>query len=147
MHTFVAGGKTVTVLPASVPDAPVVYLNTFGDEGQNVFDVLASGGCPPLSLVAISGLDWNRDMAPWDCPAVFKNAGAFSGGADEYLRLLVRDVLPVAEAKLQGTPLWRGIAGYSAALTLKSLKRDCLWLGAELFGEKLRAAEYVRIEK
>lgn len=37
-----------------------------------------------------------------------------------------------------------GIAGYSAALTLKSLKRDCLWLGAELFGEKLRAAEYVR---
>ena len=37
-----------------------------------------------------------------------------------------------------------GIAGYSAALTLKSLKRDTLWLGAELFGEKLRAAEYVR---
>ncbi len=37
-----------------------------------------------------------------------------------------------------------GIAGYSAALTLKSLKRDALWLGAELFGEKLRAAEYVR---
>lgn len=37
-----------------------------------------------------------------------------------------------------------GIAGYSAALTLKSLKRDCLWLGADLFGEKLRAAEYVR---
>lgn len=115
MHTFVAGGKTVTVLPASVPDAPVVYLNTFGDEGQNVFDVLASGGCPPLSLVAISGLDWDRDMAPWGCPAVFKNTGAFSGGADEYLRLLVRDILPVAEAKLQGTPRWRGIAGYSLA--------------------------------
>lgn len=71
MHTFVAGGKTVTVLPASVPDAPVVYLNTFGDEGQNVFDVLASGGCPPLSLVAISGLDWDRDMVPWDCPGCF----------------------------------------------------------------------------
>lgn len=37
-----------------------------------------------------------------------------------------------------------GIAGYSAVLTLKSLKRSCLWLGAELFGEKLRSAEYVR---
>lgn len=37
-----------------------------------------------------------------------------------------------------------GIAGYSAALTLKSLKREYLWLGAELFGEKLRSAEYVR---
>lgn len=37
-----------------------------------------------------------------------------------------------------------GIAGYTAALTLKSLKRSCLWLGAEMFGEKLTRAEYVR---
>lgn len=37
-----------------------------------------------------------------------------------------------------------GIAGYTAALTLKSLKRDCLWLGTEMFGEKLLSAEYVR---
>ncbi len=37
-----------------------------------------------------------------------------------------------------------GIAGYSAALTLKSLKRQTLWLGAELFGGKLLSAEYVR---
>lgn len=37
-----------------------------------------------------------------------------------------------------------GIAGYTAALTLKSLKRSCLWLGAELFGDKLTRAEYVR---
>ena len=65
MHTFVAGGKTVTVLPASVPDAPVVYLNTFGDEGQNVFDVLASGGCTPLSLVAISVLLCLVNHAPF----------------------------------------------------------------------------------
>ena len=36
-----------------------------------------------------------------------------------------------------------GIAGYSAALTLKSLKSDCIWLGAEGFGKALRA-EYVR---
>lgn len=37
-----------------------------------------------------------------------------------------------------------GIAGYSAALTLKSLQRDTLWIGAELLGKKLRSAEYVR---
>ena len=37
-----------------------------------------------------------------------------------------------------------GIAGYSAALTLKSLRRRALWLGAEPYGEKLLAAEYVR---
>lgn len=37
-----------------------------------------------------------------------------------------------------------GIAGYSAALTLHSLRHNTLWLGADLLGEKLRAAEYVR---
>ena len=115
MLTFVAGGKTVTVFPAGVQDAPVVYLNTFGDEGQKVFEALTSCGCPPLSLVAVSGLDWNHDMAPWDCPAVFKNAGAFTGGADESLRLLAGEILPGAERKLAGAPRWRGIAGYSLA--------------------------------
>ncbi len=37
-----------------------------------------------------------------------------------------------------------GIAGYSAALTLKSLRASYLWLGEEGFGEKLSSAEYVR---
>ncbi len=37
-----------------------------------------------------------------------------------------------------------GIAGYAAALTLKNLKQNFLWLGEEKFGKKLRAAEYVR---
>lgn len=37
-----------------------------------------------------------------------------------------------------------GIAGYSAALTLQSLRRKFLWMGTELLGSKLRSAEYVR---
>ena len=37
-----------------------------------------------------------------------------------------------------------GIAGYSAALSLKSLGLDYLWLGEELFGEKVKKSEYVR---
>ncbi len=37
-----------------------------------------------------------------------------------------------------------GIAGYCAALTLKSLKKDTVWLGEEGFGEKLSSAEYIR---
>lgn len=37
-----------------------------------------------------------------------------------------------------------GIAGYSAALTCKSLRLDCLWLGEAGFGDKLKNAEYVR---
>lgn len=46
---------------------------------------------------------------------MFKNAAPFTGGADEYLRLLVGTILPTAEATLAGAPRWRGIAGYSLA--------------------------------
>ena len=68
MDTFVADGKTVSVYPAAEPGAPVVYLNTFGEEGQAVFDALTAIGGPALTLVTISGLDWDRDMSPWDSP-------------------------------------------------------------------------------
>lgn len=37
-----------------------------------------------------------------------------------------------------------GIAGFSAALTSKSLKLDYLWLGEKSFGKKTASAEYVR---
>ncbi len=37
-----------------------------------------------------------------------------------------------------------GIAGYTAALTAKNLGLDYLWIAPEAFGEKTRAAEYVR---
>lgn len=37
-----------------------------------------------------------------------------------------------------------GIAGYSAALALKSLKTDFIWLGAKGYGEKLNKSEYIR---
>ena len=115
MDTFVADGKTVSVFSAAEPGAPVVYLNTFGEEGQAVFDALTAAGGPALTLVTISGLDWDRDMSPWDSPAVFKSAAPFAGGADDYLRLLVEEIVPAAERLLPATPIWRGIAGYSLA--------------------------------
>lgn len=37
-----------------------------------------------------------------------------------------------------------GIAGYTAALALKNLRTDCIWLGRKPFGDKLLLAEYVR---
>ena len=54
------------------------------------------------------------------------------------------DILPCMQTIYDTIVIGGGIAGYSAALTLKSLKHSCLWLGAELFGEKLLSAEYVR---
>ena len=54
-------------------------------------------------------------MAHWDGPEAFKNGKHFSGGADDYLRLLVEEILPKAEKQLSSPPALRGIMGYSLA--------------------------------
>ncbi len=115
MRTFSVCGKTVSVFSSDVPGAPVVYLNTFADEGQRVFQAAQGMGCTAFTLAAVSGLDWDRDMAPWDCPAAFKNARPFVGGAGDYLRLLTEEIIPAVEKELSAPPRWRGIAGYSLA--------------------------------
>ena len=115
MPTFITDGKSISIFPCVKVGAPVIYLNTFSDEGQKVFEVAQAVGCPPFTLVAISDLDWNHDMEPWDSPAAFKNGEAFTGGADDYLRLLVEEIMPKAEKELASPPAWRGIVGYSLA--------------------------------
>ena len=115
MHTFKEKRKTVTVFSVTTTDTPIIYLNTYSDMGRQVFEVAQATGCPPFTLVAISDLDWNRDMAPWDSPAAFTKGEPFTGEADEYLRLLMEEIIPRTEKELASPPVWRGIAGYSLA--------------------------------
>lgn len=115
MHTVSIDGKAISVFLGNKPGAPVIYLNTYSNEGQKVFEMAQAVGCPPFSLVAISDLDWNHDMASWDSPPAFKNAEPCTGGVDDYLRLLTREIIPTAEKELAGVPCWRGIARYSLA--------------------------------
>ena len=114
-HSFSVHGKTVSVFSGTAPDAPVIYLNTFAEEIPQLLAQLHGQALPDFSLVAVSDLDWNHDMAPWDQPPVFKNAAPCTGGADDYLRLLTETILPMAEKRLSGVPCWRGLAGYSLA--------------------------------
>ena len=115
MRTFTTGDETISIFPCSESESPVIYLNTFHDASQKVYETAQATGCPPFTLVAISNLDWNQDMAPWDSPAAFKKGEPFTGGAGDYLRLLVEEIIPRAEKELVGPPAWRGIAGYSLA--------------------------------
>lgn len=115
MYTFTADGKTAVVFPSNKPGAPVIYLNTFSGEGEQIWQAAQGAGFPPFTLVAVSGLDWNHDMAPWDSPPVFKNAQPCTGGADHYLGLLTEEIVPSVEKELPEMPRWRGIAGYSLA--------------------------------
>ena len=115
MQPFAIGSKTVSIFPSTEPDIPIIYLNTFSGDGQKIFETVQAAGCPPFTLVAISALDWNHDMVPWDSPPAFKNAEPCTGGADDYLRFLTEEIIPTAESELPGPPRWRGIAGYSLA--------------------------------
>ena len=107
--------KTVSVFTSFKPETPIIYLNTCSGEGQKVYESAQAAGCPPFTLVAISDLGWNHDMVPWDSPPMFKNADPCTGGADDYLRLLVEKIIPAAEKEINGIPCWRGVAGYSLA--------------------------------
>ena len=104
MYTFTINEKTVSIFPSSETNIPIIYLNTFSDEGQKVYEAAQAAGCPPFTLVAISDLDWNHDMAPWDSPPTFKNADPCTGGADDYLRLLTEEIIPAAEKELGNVP-------------------------------------------
>ena len=115
MRTCLVNGKTVSIFPDNKSGSPVIYLNTVSNEGRQVYEAAQAAGCPPFTLVAISNLDWNHDMSPWDSPAAFRGGETFTGGADNYLRLLAEEIVPIVEKELPGPPVWRGIAGYSLA--------------------------------
>lgn len=115
MYTLSTKGKTISIFPCFEVNAPIIYLNTFSKEGQKVFEAAQTAGCPLFTLVTISDLDWNHDMAPWDSPPAIKNAAPCTRGADDYLQLLTEEITPTAEKEIAGVPRWRGIAGYSLA--------------------------------
>lgn len=118
MNSFSVEQKRVDVFESAAPNKPVIYLNTYGREGAQIFQYLTDIGCQDFSLVAVSKLEWNHDMVPWDIPPIFKNGASYTSGADEYLRLLINQIIPKAESLLQGIPAWRGIAGIFTGRTV-----------------------------
>ncbi len=112
---FYIEDKKIEVYLSSGDDSPVIYLNTFAGEGKQVYQLLRDANCQDFTFVAISGLTWDHDMAPWDIPPISKNDTPCTGGADRYVQLLTDEIVPKAESFVQGRVLWRGLAGYSLA--------------------------------
>ena len=100
---------------ASSEGAPLVVLNSFGDEGAMVADELDKLVDMPYSLLAITVTEWNVDLSPWKSPAVFKGEPDFGCGADKYIDELVKDIVPSAYAENGIKPGALYIAGYSMA--------------------------------
>lgn len=109
---FKTSGKTVKIFKCEKADKPVIYLNDNADIGADIYGAL---GKTDFTLAVISDLDWNKDMSPWEIPPISRNDTPCTGGADEYLNILVRKIVCETEKSIEGKPLWRGIAGYSLA--------------------------------
>ena len=98
-------------------ELPVIILNTYGNEGEEVFNECKSLKCKEYILISISNLDWNNDMTPWFAPKLNKNDVDCLGKADEYLQILLEKIIPTVDeyikSELHITIKYYGIAGYS----------------------------------
>ena len=112
---FSTAGKTVTLYPALQADRPLIVLNTYTGDGESVMRELRKAGAEDSNLLVIGNLDWNYDMTPWDCPPLSKKDTPAAGGADQYLALLLSEILPRAKKMVCGSPPRTCIAGYSLA--------------------------------
>ena len=117
MHTLEIESKKITIFGSENEGSPLVVLNTYGGEGESVWNECQALGCPPFALAAVSNLDWNADMSPWENPPIYKNGEAFSGRANAYIDLLTEKIVPAVcdTISAETKPSFIVLAGYSLA--------------------------------
>lgn len=96
---------------------PVIILNTYGNEGKDVFERCNKIQTKDFILIAISNLDWDNDMTPWFAPKLNDNDKDCLGKADDYLKTLLEKIIPETkkyiENELNVNISYYAIAGYS----------------------------------
>lgn len=94
--------------------SPLIVINAFDEEeGLSLVKVLSSLDGPDFHLLCISHLNWDFDMTPWDIPPIFPSDKSKKGGADRYLAILLKQIIPKAKSFLEEEPSFYGIVGYS----------------------------------
>lgn len=114
-QTFKLDGKSATMYLGKQKESPLILLNNYSGDGESVVRAMREINTPDCNLLVVGDLNWDHDMTPWYCPPLSKNDTPCTGGADEYLDLLLTEILPKAEELISGTPSFIGIAGYSLA--------------------------------
>ena len=112
---FSAADRQVTLYRSAVADQPLIVLNTYSGDGSSVIEAMEEIGAPDCNFLVVGELKWDRDMTPWYCPPLTENDTPYTGGAAEYLEVLLSEILPRAKKNIDGTPAFVGIAGYSLA--------------------------------
>ena len=45
---------------------PIVIINTFDENGEEIWDVCKHIKCPSFNFACISNVDWDKDMSIWE---------------------------------------------------------------------------------
>ncbi|MBP3255592.1 MAG: alpha/beta hydrolase [Clostridia bacterium] len=98
---------------------PVIILNTFDEDGEDIWNKVKTITDKEYVLVTISNINWNKEMSPWYMDKLFKSEDNYEGKADEYIELLSKRIIPKVE-KILKQDLEKDIdnyiiAGYSLA--------------------------------
>ena len=112
--------------------ASLVIVNTFQGSGSEVYSAIEKMAEKRFTLAVVSDIDWDDEMSPWECPALYKDDTHFSGGADIYLDKLTKSIIPAITGELGAEPEKIIIAGYSLAglFAIYSLYRTGLFSAA-----------------
>ena len=111
---FEVKGKKCVLYAAQSENRPLVVLNNFAGDGETVLESVRQIASADFNFLNISGLNWGCDMTPWPCPPLFKGDDTvYSGGADDYLQLLMTEIVPGATDRVAGSPKDICLAGYS----------------------------------
>ena len=102
-------------LPEGKLSNPLLILHCFSEEEEAVVKLLQGQEYFSFPLLCINNLEWQKDMCPWDSPALINTEKDFIGGADEYLSLLEKKIIPKAVEILGEEPTYYALAGYSLA--------------------------------
>lgn len=96
-------------MPENGKARQAVYLHTAAEDAEDILKLTDRD----FALIAIDGIDWNRDLTPWYHEKVFAKGEAFAGKADDYLAVLTDKLIPAAEQEFALDLYKRYLVGYS----------------------------------
>ena len=113
--------RIINIIYDDVPKTiklPIVILNSYDEDGQDIWDKTKQLTNEDYVLVTISNIDWNREMSPWHMDKLFKGEDDYLGDADKYLLTLTNTIIPKIEEFLNELDIKiknYTLAGYSLA--------------------------------
>lgn len=114
-QTFEVEGRVATLYQGEREGGPLVILNNYSGDGSSVFKAMRGIDTPDCSLLVVGELRWDHDMTPWYCPPLSKGDTPCTGGAGDYLGILLDEIIPQALGRIAGRPAYTAITGYSLA--------------------------------